>query len=918
MANLKITELTAYTTPISTDVFPIVDVTTDQTKKITLANLATAINTSINAVTASSTFGTDNVMLRSDGTGRGSQSTGITVGDGNNISYTIANGANVDALTITQSDTTNNKKGIVLAGATSKALLQLTPTGSLGNNAATSGSFLMDYTNATGIAFQLYTNRGSGSLSYPQIYIAAVNTAYDQPLIQLVNNGTSGNACHIRMDGPSPQVEMRETDNPNYQITGAGQFEYQVQGDIFFINGRNYADTSFENMVWFLRASTTDSMNGHVGIGVNPYGIEKLTIGETTGGAARIALKETTAPTADAGYGKLYVKSSDSSLYFMNDSGTEFNLAATATGDVVGPSSSVDNTLVRFDSTSGKLIQGGTVVITDAGAATGFTTINGYYPAYSGADITVGSANCDYTSIQSALDAVGSTGGIVYVSDGTYTITTTLLFKTSGTTLHLSAGAVIQCNGATVTTAIKVNSSAVVRCRLIGGKLLQTNATAQGIGIDATDTTTCYFRDVRIEEFGTAIKMYDTANITFYNSFENIQIFNCNNGVDIGGTLANYHYFKDIRCKLKNGGGGIGLTLVNVQGLTFDHCDWEPSDPTGLTGISIDATCRGNTFINNWIENNAFGVVIASGARETTFIRSTIHNEVGTGTSVTDAGTNTIFLNTDISPASTGGPEVATIRIPKFTDVNGAGLLTLSETASAVNYTTLANAATGNNPTLTATGSDSNIGFNLQAKGTGTYNLLGTASQPAILRLYEDTDDGTNYTSFKVGTQGGSIDYTLPTAVPTLSGQVLTSTTAGVMSWASKYFTLKFSSISSTPAASTTYYFGSSVDHTFSGNTTAALRQEIVPFACTLRGAGITIIGVANSTDTFTIYARINNTTDVTLTSSAAVTTTAQYFSANNLTQAIAAGDKIEIKVVTPAWATPPTAVRILVNLYFE
>lgn len=46
--------------------------------KITAANA--------NAVTASSTFGTDNRMLRSDGTGRGAQSTGITVDDSNNVS----------------------------------------------------------------------------------------------------------------------------------------------------------------------------------------------------------------------------------------------------------------------------------------------------------------------------------------------------------------------------------------------------------------------------------------------------------------------------------------------------------------------------------------------------------------------------------------------------------------------------------------------------------------------------------------------------------------------------------------------------------------------------------------------------------------------------------------------------------------
>ena len=39
MANVKVTDLTAYTDPINTDVLPIVDVTTDTTKKVTFQNL---------------------------------------------------------------------------------------------------------------------------------------------------------------------------------------------------------------------------------------------------------------------------------------------------------------------------------------------------------------------------------------------------------------------------------------------------------------------------------------------------------------------------------------------------------------------------------------------------------------------------------------------------------------------------------------------------------------------------------------------------------------------------------------------------------------------------------------------------------------------------------------------------------------
>lgn len=56
-------------------------------------------------------------------------------------------------------------------------------------------------------------------------------------------------------------------------------------------------------------------------------------------------------------------------------------------------------------------------------------------------------------------------------------------------------------------------------------------------------------------------------------------------------------------------------------------------------------------------------------------------------------------------------------------DTNGNELLKFGETASAVNEPTLTNAATGNNPRLSATGGDSNIGLSLRAKGTGGVQL---------------------------------------------------------------------------------------------------------------------------------------------------------------------------------------------------
>lgn len=129
-----------------------------------------------------------------------------------------------------------------------------------------------------------------------------------------------------------------------------------------------------------------------------------------------------------------------------------------------------------------------------------------------------------------------------------------------------------------------------------------------------------------------------------------------------------------------------------------------------------------------------------------------------------------------------------TLTAPKFAnggfiaDANGNELIIFTTTASAVNEWTLANGSTGVNPSLTASG-EANVGLDFILKGTGTFNIKGNATQAAELRLYEDTDAGTNFTALKVGTQAGNITYTLPTTDGDAS-QFLQTDGSGVLTWA--------------------------------------------------------------------------------------------------------------------------------------
>ena len=71
----------------------------------------------------------------------------------------------------------------------------------------------------------------------------------------------------------------------------------------------------------------------------------------------------------------------------------------------------------------------------------------------------------------------------------------------------------------------------------------------------------------------------------------------------------------------------------------------------------------------------------------------------------------------------------------------------------------------------------------LEINDAGYVALANGATGSGELRIYEDTDAGTNYSGFKVGTQTGDIDYVLPTADGS-SGQHLTTNGSGTLSWA--------------------------------------------------------------------------------------------------------------------------------------
>ena len=205
---------------------------------------------------------------------------------------------------------------------------------------------------------------------------------------------------------------------------------------------------------------------------------------------------------------------------------------------------------------------------------------------------------------------------------------------------------------------------------------------------------------------------------------------------------------------------------------------------------------------NWWIINNAEG-----GSTYTVTVKTVSGTGVEWGAGIT--GTKLLYTDgTNVIDASSGFGEVTltgtqtltnkTLTSPKIgtslLDVNGLQLALVTATGSAVNEFTIANAASGAGPTLSATGDNANVPINITPKGsgdvfinpptTGALIVSGTSTQAGKIVLQADTDDsGSFVASFQPGVLTESTAYTLPLAYAGTTGDVLSSTDAGVLSW---------------------------------------------------------------------------------------------------------------------------------------
>jgi hypothetical protein len=115
-------------------------------------------------------------------------------------------------------------------------------------------------------------------------------------------------------------------------------------------------------------------------------------------------------------------------------------------GDVVGPASATDNAVVRFDSTTGKLIQNSGVILDDSDNMTGVTSL-----VIDGSTGTVLTVDTDTLIVDADGDAVGigqgSPSASLHIQAGTAAASTAPIKLTAGTNLTSPEAGAIEFDG---------------------------------------------------------------------------------------------------------------------------------------------------------------------------------------------------------------------------------------------------------------------------------------------------------------------------------------------------------------------------------------------------------------------------------------------------------------------------------------
>lgn len=461
------------------------------------------------------------------------------------------------------------------------------------------------------------------------------------------------------------------------------------------------------------------------------------------------------------------------------DSGTNTLTASGGGGGITGPGSSTDNALVRWDGAGGSAVNNSGAILDDTNNLSGIANVT----------LTAGSSLRTSTSdTNTLLFQAYDVDGAAYTTFATLTagntptmdlntavtIGTAYIYRVGGTDISLADGG----------TGASLADPGADRIMFWDDSSSTVDWLTVGTGLTLTTTTLSADAEYIQDSVGNILVNTTTINLTYTDGTPSITA-DVNDGsisdsklrtsaaLSVIGRSANsIGNVADIAAGadyniLRRSGTSIGFGVIDLSQSGAVGSSVLPF-ANGGTGLATLGTALQYLRVNAGATALEYATIIggSTGAVDNTILRAD-----GTGGStlqsspvtISDTG-NTIF---GISGVTTGTSRSISV---DGIDPDIALLISSKNDGAMI--------ITGHGGMLL----DSNQGLSINHGSSQSFNISG-GTGGGELRILEPSGSGTNYNAFKTAAQAADITYTLPTVAPAVNGYVLSSTTAGVMSW---------------------------------------------------------------------------------------------------------------------------------------
>ena len=421
------------------------------------------------------------------------------------------------------------------------------------------------------------------------------------------------------------------------------------------------------------------------------------------------------------------LNASDGNVIAYNAANNEFEMTSVSgTGDVVGPGSSTNNAIARFDGTTGKTIQNSSVTISDNSDITAFDAVNDGNPF-----IALGSSATEQLDIQAVYDSGAQTLDFVRFRTAVASATADkglFRFNVDGSDIvDIDDGGVNVSSG----NDYSIAGTSVLSATTLGSGVTASSLTSVGtIATGTWEGTT-----IAVDQGGTGDTTYTNGQLLIGNT--------------TGNTLTKATLTGGTNLTVVNGTGSITLNVDDVFILNTGDVGTGVYDFGGASSFEIPNSATptvdaaGEIAVDTTITDHTGLITYHDGTEALYVIALPTANLVATdGFVIAYNATNNEFEM--VSNAGGGLSNIVEDTTPQLggdLDANGFDILfdgstgirdsndneqlIFNQTASAVNYTVITNGAAGNGVTFASQGTDTDVDLLLVAKGAGIVRADG-------------------------------------------------------------------------------------------------------------------------------------------------------------------------------------------------